>query len=115
MALTSHFLSRPSPLPLDPWLETSFQDVILTSLKMGLELLLNMKLFSSIILERTEHSLLVPAINYLEKEDCLFPNPAKFDLNFYAFSRKDIASIGGHDPWDVLVQVLLNSIMMEMI
>ncbi|XP_027770217.1 DNA mismatch repair protein MLH3 isoform X1 [Solanum pennellii] len=46
-------------------------------------------------------NLLVPAINNMEKEDCLFSNPAKFDLDFYACSKEDLGCIGGLDPWDI--------------
>ncbi|CAN4083588.1 unnamed protein product [Withania somnifera] len=95
------FSPEPSPLPPDPLLGTRFQDVnsyiaengIGTSVKREVGITYN---FGSM-----EHNLLVPAIYNFEEEDCLFSNPAKFDVNFYSCSREDMGSIGEIDSLDV--------------
>ena len=46
-----------------------------------------------------EHNFVVPAINNMRKDDCLFPNPAKFDLDLYAVLKRIWGSIGALDAW----------------
>ncbi|XP_060192073.1 DNA mismatch repair protein MLH3 isoform X2 [Lycium barbarum] len=95
------FSPEMSPLLPDPLLGTRFHDVDPCIAENGIETSNKDKIGVLYNFGNLEHNLFVPAINNLEKEDCLFPNPAEFDLNSDACSREDKGSIGGLDPWDV--------------
>ncbi|KAM3362867.1 DNA mismatch repair protein MLH3 isoform X2 [Capsicum galapagoense] len=95
------FSPDPSPLPPDPFLGTRFQVVNPYIAENGIETSVKHEFDFMYNFGNMEHNILVPAISNLEKEDCLFPDPAKFDLNFNACSREDMGSIGGLDSWDV--------------
>ncbi|XP_055803099.1 DNA mismatch repair protein MLH3-like isoform X3 [Solanum dulcamara] len=95
------FSPEPSPLPPDPFPRTSLQDVNPYIAENGIETSVKHEAGVTYDFGNMEHNLLVPAINNIGKEDCLFPHPAKFDLDFYACSKEDLGSIGGLVPWDV--------------
>ncbi|XP_006340851.1 DNA mismatch repair protein MLH3 isoform X5 [Solanum tuberosum] len=90
-----------SPLPSDPLLGSRFLDVNPYIAENGIETSVKHEIGVTYNFENMERNLLVPAINNLGKEDCLFPNPAKFDLDFYACPKEDLGCIGGLDPWDI--------------
>ncbi|XP_055803992.1 uncharacterized protein LOC129873027 [Solanum dulcamara] len=94
------FSHEPSPLPPDSLLETRFKDVNPYIAESGIETSVKHEVGVTYTFGNMEHNLLVPAIN-MGKEDCLIPNPAKFDLDFYACSKEDMGSIGALDAWDV--------------
>ncbi|XP_075091265.1 LOW QUALITY PROTEIN: DNA mismatch repair protein MLH3-like [Nicotiana tabacum] len=93
------FSSDPCPLLPDPSLGTRFQDVDPYIAEKGIETSVKDEL--GVTYNFGKHNLLVPTINNLGKEDCLFPSFAKFGLNFNAYSREDMGRIGGHDPQDI--------------
>ncbi|XP_016560367.1 DNA mismatch repair protein MLH3 isoform X1 [Capsicum annuum] len=95
------FSPDPSPLPPDPFLGTRFQVVNPYIAENGIETSAKHEFDFMYNFGNMEHNILVPAISNWEKEDCFFPDPAKFDLNFNACSREDMGSIGGLDSWDV--------------
>ncbi|KAJ8567718.1 hypothetical protein K7X08_019926 [Anisodus acutangulus] len=95
------FSPEPSPLLPEPLLGTRFQDVSSFIAENGIETYDKDEVGVTYNFENMEHNILVPAIKKLEKENCLFPNPAKFDLNFNTCSREDMGSPGGLDTWDV--------------
>ncbi|KAK4347571.1 hypothetical protein RND71_033910 [Anisodus tanguticus] len=95
------FSPEPSPLLPDPLLGTRFQDVNPCIAENGIETSDKDEVGVTYNFGNMEHNLLVPGIKELEKEDCLFLNPAKFDLNFNTCSREDMSSLGGLDTWDV--------------